>query len=148
MKILPSIRRLAAVIIALIPFVCAWSGSIANYLGYHRKSIFFKALDFYHIIPIGALVLGGFIIICNVCLLIHPLIYKLRHGSMDGYKHDSGIPLVGTLLILFYSIIKFPQAEMSIYLTIFLLADMTGPLWFVIFTWKDKSLWEGNVKWF
>jgi len=142
MKLSSVMRHTIMIIIALIPFTCVWLGTITNYYGYHKKHIIFNILDFYHILPIGALILGVFIILCNVCLFIHPWIYKLKHGSIEGYKHTSGTPLFGTLLIVFYSIIRFPQAEMSIYLSILLLIDVAGPLWFVICTWKDKSLWE------
>ncbi|OHB47557.1 MAG: hypothetical protein A2Y10_12645 [Planctomycetes bacterium GWF2_41_51] len=65
---------------------------------------------------------------------------------MDGYKYVSGFPLVGTILIAFYSLISFPKPEMSIYLSILLLIDTGGPLWFVICTLRQKELWEGNQK--
>jgi hypothetical protein len=142
MKIAAEMRRSTAVLIALLPFACVWSGSIANLFHFEKVAGTMHKNTILSVVPYGALIIGGLFILYNVYSFFHPLLYKLIHRSMDGYKHNSGFPLLGTIGVAFYSICKFPNPEISLYLSILLLVDTGGPLWFVVCTWRQKELWE------
>lgn len=72
-----------------------------------------------------------------------PLLYRWRHGSMAGYRHVSGFPLVGTFFVVAGVLLGFgDMVTASVGLGV-LLADTGSPVWFLIMTWKDSSLWDG-----
>jgi len=86
--------------------------------------------------------LGGLASLVNFYLhvLRYPL-HRLRHGKDAEYRWISGIPLFGIL-----SVVGLAFVPKSIWLNmlafVFLCADLGGIQWFVVFTWKDDSLWN------
>ena len=68
--------------------------------------------------------------------------FKARHGSLEGYRHVSGIPAIGTLLVVIAGITGFGQTETALVGLAAMLLDTGGSLWFVVQTWRDTSFWD------
>jgi hypothetical protein len=65
-----------------------------------------------------------------------------RHGSRQGYHHVSGIPLLGSLLVLVASIVGFGAIGTSLFGIVISAFDTGGSPWFLIATWHDSSFWD------
>jgi hypothetical protein len=89
------------------------------------------------------LVPGTIIAILNLYLsLLRPLRYRWRGQPTEDYRHISGIPLIGTLLILAAAVIGFGSFVVATAGIAATLADTGSPFWFLVATWKDQSLWD------
>lgn len=75
---------------------------------------------------------------------IRPRVYQRRQGSLDGYRHVSGIPMIGTALTLVGAALSFGSAPCALFGIGIYASDTGGALWFVIATWKDSSFWSGD----
>ncbi len=94
------------------------------------------------IIAWGALIFGGFIALVNFTLsFCRPYWLILKGVPIEQQRFISGIPVLGTLMLMFINIPLYSFSLPWILATIFLLLDTGGPLWFVICTWNDDSLW-------
>ncbi len=73
---------------------------------------------------------------------VRPLLFRWRYGSLAKYRHVSGFPVFGTLLVLVGGLLGFGAViTASVGLTAMLL-DTGGPPWFLLTTWKDTSFWD------
>jgi hypothetical protein len=72
-----------------------------------------------------------------------PLLYRRKHGSMAGYHFVSGVPLVGTALILAGVLPCFGDVVTASAGLGALVVDTLSPPWFLVTTWSDSSLWDG-----
>ncbi len=127
-----TLKRLIGVVICFAPVAVAF-GSLGYSLGHPEIPRLRLSL-------IGGL--AAFVTLFNFnASFIRPLLYRLRHGSMDGFRFVSSAPMLGTLLILVESILGFG----SFYTAILALAayglDTGGLPWFLVATWKDEGLW-------
>jgi hypothetical protein len=62
---------------------------------------------------------------------------------MQGYHFVSCIPLFGTLLIVtFGGFLAFSDWRVAVVGLVALTLDTGGSPWFLIATWKDRSLWD------
>jgi hypothetical protein len=87
----------------------------------------------------GGLLVGGF----NFYLaVIRPLLYALRHGSSEGQRRVSGVPLLGTLLATAGGAVGFGDWRSAAIGLVTLTIDLGGLPWFLIATWRDESLWD------
>jgi hypothetical protein len=59
-------------------------------------------------------------------------------------RNVSGIPLIGTLLVVFGGIIDFGDGRTAVLGLGVLALDTGGSLWFLIATWREHSLWDGE----
>jgi hypothetical protein len=73
---------------------------------------------------------------------IRPRLHSLRRGSMDGYRHISGIPVVGTLLLTMGALFGFGAVGSTLIGIGAFAFDTGGSVWFVIATWRDQSFWD------
>jgi hypothetical protein len=71
-----------------------------------------------------------------------PLLHRWKHGSLAGYRFVSGVPLVGTALVLAGVLPCFGDVVTASAGLAVLAADPLSPLWFLAMTWKDSSLWD------
>lgn len=86
-----------------------------------------------------ALVVGGL----NFYLsFIRGPIYRRRNGSLEGYKHVSGIPMIGSLLVVAGTVLGFGAAFCAGLGLLAVALDTGGTPWFLIATWKDSSFWD------
>lgn len=75
---------------------------------------------------------------------IRPRLHARRHGSLEGYRHVSGIPLFGNLFAIAALMLNFGNPFVAGVGLAAVLADTGGLPWFVFSTWSDRSLWEGR----
>jgi hypothetical protein len=105
-------------------------------------------MSFYHSRPIAGgwnyfFILAGLIAPFNLYLsFIRPWLYRWKHQSMEGYRFISGIPGIGTILVILGLLACFqdlPSAIIGVVITIF---DCGGLPWFLVFTWRQKDMWD------
>jgi len=127
------LRRTIGILIAICPFAIVILLTIYDWRLHRGQS---AGLGY------TLLVLGGLASITNFYLQVlrYP-IHCLIHGKDKEYKWESGIPLVGGLSVLGFLFI--PKAIwLSILVFVLICIDFCGLHYFVIFTWKDDSLWN------
>jgi hypothetical protein len=74
---------------------------------------------------------------------VRPFLYRLMHGSREGYHHISGIPGVGTLIVVVGVLLSFGDIVTASVGLLVLLIDTGGLPWFIAATWKYSSSWDG-----
>src|SRR5689334_20883855 len=73
---------------------------------------------------------------------IRPLVFHLRGGSFDEYKNVSGIPIVGTVVVVVGAILGFGSFLCSALGLVAMALDTGGSVWFLVATWRDVSFWD------
>jgi len=73
---------------------------------------------------------------------VRPAIFRLRHGSIERYRHVSGIPIVGTLLVAVGGLSGFGGVVPALVGIAAMLLDTGGSFWFLLATWGDSSFWD------
>ncbi len=110
------------------------------------------ALSFHHSRPAGVtgfycLVWAGAIALLNLHLsYLQPRLYYRKHKSMDGYQSVYGFPILGTMALIAAVLFNFQHLLTGILAICILIIDIGGLPWFLIMTWKDASLWDGENK--
>ena len=127
------IRRVIGVSICLSPVVLL-GASIAASFGANRAP--FSAVA----IAVMALAIGALNFYLSFIRIrwIHR-----RRGSLDGVASVSGFPMVGTLLALASGVLGFGSIGTAGIALIAVMIDTGGAPWFLVATWRDKSLWDG-----
>jgi hypothetical protein len=91
------------------------------------------------LVMFGALVIGGL----NFYLsFLRGLIYGRKKGSLDGYNHVSGLPVIGSVLVVIGTVVGFGSALCVVLGLLAVALDTGGSVWFLVATWKDSSLWD------
>jgi hypothetical protein len=126
-------RRNTAAAICLSPIALA-VGSIV--LG----TVHGTALTYGLYIVLFAAVIGAFNFTFS---FVRPLLYRLIHGSREGYQHISGFPGVGTLIVVVGVLLSFGDIITASVGLLVLLIDTGGLPWFIAVTWKYSSSWDG-----
>jgi hypothetical protein len=62
---------------------------------------------------------------------------------MAGYRHTSGLPLVGTGLVVIGGLVGLGDWVAAVLGLIALAIDTGGSVWFLVATWRDASFWDG-----
>jgi hypothetical protein len=92
---------------------------------------------------LGWMLMALLVGVCNFSLsFARPILFRLRHGSMERYRFVSGIPGVGTLLVLVGGLLGFGSAPIALMGLAAMLIDTGGSFWFLLAIWKDSSLWD------
>jgi hypothetical protein len=73
---------------------------------------------------------------------VRRLLYRRATGSLDGYRHVSGLPMVGTVVVTVGTLMGFGSALCAALALLAVAIDTGGSVWFLIATWKDTSLWD------
>lgn len=75
---------------------------------------------------------------------VRPWRYRRRHGSpTTGYRLVSGLPLVGTLLLVAGCVTAFGSPLVGCCGLLAALVDPDGLTWIPVHTWEGGSLWDG-----
>ncbi len=67
---------------------------------------------------------------------------KRASGSLDGDKHVSGFPIIGSVLVVVGTVLGFGSACCAWLGVLVLVLDTGGSPWFIVATWRDASLWD------
>jgi len=73
---------------------------------------------------------------------IRPCLYQLTRRTRDGYRHVSGLPILGTILVVIAGLYGFSSIGTAALGFVTLLFDTGGEPWFIWSTWRDQSLWD------
>ncbi len=95
--------------------------------------------------PIGLILvgLGAFLATLNFYLsFLRGSLHRWRRGSTDGYRHVSGVPGVGSLLVVGGVLVSFGSVTVAVLGLITIGLDTGGPLWFLVSSWRDSSFWD------
>mgnify|MGYP001812150322 CR=1 FL=1 len=91
----------------------------------------------------AVMIAAGLIALLNFYLsFVRGHLYLKRHGSRDGYRHISGVPLIGTVLVLIGAALGFGDVPTAVLGLIVMSVDTGGSVWFLIATWRDASFWD------
>lgn len=128
------VRRTIGACICLSPLALSAASIVKSYGANHAD---FTAVAF----AVGAFALGAL----NFYLSFIRLWWiNRRRGSLDGISNVSGIPMVGTLLVLASMLFGFGSFGTSVIALCSVLLDTGGASWFLVATWHDKSLWGAS----
>jgi hypothetical protein len=125
-------RRVIAVTVCFAPLILAAASLAAGWF-WPRTS------------PIGVAlaVLAVPVLVLNLTLaFVRPVVYRLRHGSMDGYRHVSGLPLIGNLFAVAGAVVGFGDwraAGVALFATV---CDTGSMTWLAVVIWRDPSFWD------
>jgi hypothetical protein len=125
-------RRGVALLIAAAPLVLI-ATSILRALSEHQLRSVVGV-----VVELLALLIGGL----NLYLSFRPALHERRTGSRDGYRHVSGVPMVGTLLTAAGVTLGFGALAPAVMGLVAVVIDTGGFPWFLIGTWSDSSLWD------
>ncbi len=127
------IRRTIGAAICLAPVVLLLASVVVG-LAHPRESGLGVGLS------LSGLLVGS----CNLYLaVIRPSLYIWRHGSTEGLRNVSPLPLLGTLLVVTGEIVGFGDWRCAAVGMAALAIDFGGLPWFLVGTWNDRSLWDG-----
>jgi hypothetical protein len=128
------VRRAVGVVACFAP-VALLLASLGVGLGFPRESGFGLGL------ATAGLVVAGF----NLYLAaVRPVLYSWRHGSTEGMRNVSGLPVLGTLLVVVGGVIGFADWRSAAAGLVALVLDTCGLPWFLLATWSDRSLWDAG----
>lgn len=128
-------RRTVGAVLCLSPLALLVCSAIAVLTGTERQS--FAA--------VGFIVAALFFALLNFHLsFVRPRMLLQRYGSLDGIRHVSGIPIIGTILVLLGGIFGFGSLGTALLGIAALALDTGGSPWFLIATWRDSSLWDAT----
>jgi hypothetical protein len=92
---------------------------------------------------IGLAIVGALVAALNAYLsFVRPLLYAWRHGSINGMKNISGIPVLGTFFVVASGVLGFADWRVAAVGLVALVLDTGGIPWFLLMTWLDRSLWD------
>jgi hypothetical protein len=135
--------RIIGILIALLPFALAWAGPILSTFGNSSIPQSIAEVSLLQKLSWTALLLGAFIALLNAFLsFIRPLFLNLRGIPPEEQHYVSGIPILASFLLMLSTIALHPELWPCFAVSAFLLLDTGGPLWFLIYTWKDDSVWR------
>ena len=81
----------------------------------------------------GALAIGAL----NFHLsFVRGLLYRRANGSIEGYRHVSGFPLIGSVLVVIGAAVGFGSALCATLGLLAMALDTGGSVWFLIATWE------------
>ena len=73
---------------------------------------------------------------------VRPFVFHKRGGSFDEYKHVSGIPIIGTVVVVVGASLGFGDALCSVLGLVTIALDTGGSVWLLVATWRDASFWD------
>jgi hypothetical protein len=126
-------RRVIGILVCLAPLAVPIA-SLAAGLAWNRAENFSGILI---VIPAALLSKLNF-----YSSFLRGWLYHRKHGTLDRYQHESGIPVVGSLLLVVGSVFGFGAIGTALLGIIAVALDTAGLPWFLFATWQDSSLWD------
>lgn len=75
---------------------------------------------------------------------VRPWWHRRRHGGVETLRHVSGIPVVGTVLVLLAGVLGQGALGTTVIALLALVLDTGGAPWFLVATWRDTSFWDAS----
>jgi len=98
-----------------------------------------------HAVALGvmfvALVIGG---LNFYVAFMRIAIYRWTKGSLDGYRHVSGFPVIGSLVVVVGAVLGFGSVLCAVLGLVAVALDTGGSVWLVIATWRDSGFWDDD----
>ncbi len=126
-------RRALGAILALSPVLLLFASIVGGIVGVRTSLVGGMAV----MIPAAAIALLNFYL-----SFLRGRLYVRRHGSLDGYRYVSGLPIIGTVLVVIGALLGFGELAVAALGLVVMAADTGGSVWFLISTWRDASLWD------
>jgi hypothetical protein len=73
---------------------------------------------------------------------VRPVLFRWRSGSLEPYRHVSGFPIVGTILVVVGGLMGFGSVVTAFVGLLAISLDTGSSIWFLLATWKDSSFWD------
>lgn len=125
-------RRTIGAVICLAPVVLLLASVVVG-LAHSRESG----------LGVGLSIVGLLLGCLNLYLvIIRPVLHVWRHGSTEGLRHISGVPLLGTLLVVAGGILGFGDWRSAAVGMVAVAIDFDGLPWLLVATWRDRSFWD------
>jgi hypothetical protein len=128
-------RRTFGVIVAFLPLALLIASLASGII--KGQQPMFRGVGF----MIGAAALAS--LNCYLSF-VRPYWFRLRHGSLEGFRNVSGIPIIGTVLGFVGTVFGFGAIGSALIGIAAFVLDTGGSGWFVIATWRDRSLWDAR----
>lgn len=126
-------RRLLWIFIAFLPLAVAIASVISGIAKPEHANFS----------GIGFMAVGAFVAAINFYLsFIRFPLYVARHRSKEGYRFVSGIPMIGSVLIISGAISAFGSVDIALVGVAAFVLDTGGSGWFIVCTWRDGSFWN------
>ena len=126
-------RRGFGIALALLPLALLFASIIVGIVRSQRP----------HFASVGLIAAASVVAALNFYLsFIRPRLFSLSRGSMDGYRHVSVFPVIGTALLSLGAVFSFGAIGSALIGVVVFALDTGGPVWFVIATWRDRSFWD------
>jgi hypothetical protein len=126
-------RRSVGIVVCLAPVLLLLASVNAAYDRNWREPFAFVAL------ALGALALASI----NFYLsFVRPSVASRRHGMQRNGQNISGVPVIGTLLVVLGGVLGFGAIGTTLIGLLAVALDTGGAPWFLLSTWRDSSLWD------
>ncbi len=136
-------RRLLGIVITLLPFALAWAGPILATAGQSDIPRNAANIALLRWLAWAAFGHGAFFSLVNLYLSFgRPMILRLRGIPFEEQNNPSGYPLIATISLMLSTLPFYPSLWPCVAVTILLVLDTGGPLWFLIWTWKVDEIWR------
>jgi hypothetical protein len=143
---LNALRRFLGIVLALVPFVLVVAIGLFDLHLPRLISSFAGAATIASMIGYACFAMGALACCANFYLsYVRYPIHRLLFGSAQ-YRWISGLPLFGTVLLVIGFFAMLPFSYSTLLAVVLLTIDTAGPLWFVMTTWHDDSLWGARAK--
>jgi hypothetical protein len=73
---------------------------------------------------------------------VRPVLFRWRYGSLEQYRFVSGVPGVGTILVVIGGLLGFGSVVTASVGLAAMLLDTGSSIWFLLATWNDSSFWD------
>ena len=131
------VRRVVVSILCLSPLLLHVVSGVANNRDPSDPALGGAVRGSGSALAFGFLGLATVIALINFHLtILRPLIYRLRHGSTDGLRFVSVIPLIGPLAVLTSGVVGFGDIYVAILGIAVFLVDTGSTFWIFVYTWR------------
>jgi hypothetical protein len=130
------LRRALGIALAFSPAALLLTSIVFGVIQSHRSFFF----------GLGWVIPSLLIAVLNFYLsFIRPLLFHVGsrwQSQLRPYRHVSGLPAIGTILISIGALLSFGAVGTALIGICAFALDTGGAGWFVISTWRDRSLWD------
>lgn len=91
------------------------------------------------------LLISGPVVALNLhCSFVRSIVYRRRVGSLDGYRHVSGIPMIGWIGLILALLAGWGAPGTAAVGLVLCFLDTGGLFWFLVAVWRDPTFFAGR----